>query len=489
MKPHYGHLSIRTVKTSSNAIAIQVGYYKGKRFFLKKHIGSSKDQANIKELKNMAFEYIRIHNPQMTLDFTPSPSDANEIMFKRGMQVVKNVLEEAYRYLESVYQKLGFNNLQSDILKHMTIIRVLEPSSKIHSIELLEKYFDICYKKTTVFRKLTALTPLKDKVIEMAVAYAKTHLHFNFTLVFYDVTTLYFETDKKDDFRKCGFSKDNKINQPQIVIGLLVDKTGFPLYFDIFEGNTFEGKTMIPVILSIKKKFTIEKLTIVADAGMLSEANILQLQKLKIDYVVGARIKKLSLEQIKEIALKLKQKDKRIIKKGDILYEYSLTRAKKDKADNDRFLVKANYLLTNPSKIFKRSLFLQTQDKKNFILNKEMVEKYRLLEGIKGFKTNITHVPYRLLISRYRDLWHIEQSFRMAKSDLIARPIYHRKKNSIQYHILIVFMALCMSRVIEKEKGQTVKQVMDNLRDLWMITVKDEISGNELKLTVNKKPH
>jgi len=137
----------------------------------------------------------------------------------------------------------------------------------------------------------------------------------------------------------------------------------------------------------------------------------------------------------------------------------------------------------------RRSRFLASSGKKSFILNEQLIEKQRILEGIKGYKTNITDVSDELLVVRYKDLWKIEQSFRMAKSDLEARPIYHRLEISIKYHVLVVFVALCMARVIETDKGKSVKQVMDELKDKWTITLKDEISGNSLNILLDKKPH
>jgi transposase len=398
-------------------------------------------------------------------------------------------LEEAYDYLCRIYSGIGFDNLKSDILKHFAVIRVLEPASKLRSIMLLEKYFGLHYRKTTVFRELQKLTDLKEEVVRIAIKYARNNLNFDFSLVFYDVTTLYFETDNGDDFRKSGFSKDNKINQPQILVGLVVNDTGFPVYFDLFEGNTFEGKTIIPVILGIRRKYHIRKFTVVADAGMLSQDNLSELEKHNIDYVVGARIGSMNLEDIQRIASRIRRIDKKIIREDNLLFDYSEKRAAKDRTDNDRQIKKAEYYLHNPSKVFKRSKFLSTSDRKTFKLNARLVEKYRLLEGIKGYKTNISNIRNELLISRYRDLWRIEQSFRMAKSDLEARPMYHRRKNSIEYHILIVFVALCMGRVIELEKGESIRKTMDNLRDKWTIYLKDEISGNTVKLHLDKIPH
>jgi len=395
VKPHYQR--IRKVKTHSGSTAIQVGRYIGKRFVLTKHIGSSKDPRKIDELIGIAKEYISFHSPQMELNFNPQ---SEEILFKRGVKVDKSVLSEAFEYLDGVYQKIGFNRIKNDVLRHFAIIRVLEPASKIRSIMLLKKYFDIDYKKTTVFRELLKLADLKEEVTRIAIKYAKDNLSFDFSLVFYDVTTLYFETHTPDDFRLSGFSKDNKINQPQILIGLVVNDCGFPIYYDIFKGNTFEGKTIIPVILNIKEKYKIDKFTVVADAGMLSEANLVELKKNGIDYVVGARIKNLNFNEVQSIALELNKTDGRIIRWDNLLYEYLSNRAKKDKADNDKQIGKAEYYLRNPSKVLKRSKFLENTSRKTFRVNKTLIEKHRLLEGIKGYETNINNVSPELLIDR-----------------------------------------------------------------------------------------
>lgn len=484
MKPHY--LRIRKVKTHSGSTAIQVGYYRGKRFKLSKHIGSAKNVAKINELINIAREYIHTQKSQLELNFSPQ---SEEILYKRGVKVTGSYLLEAYNYLSQVYSQIGFNRVDNLFLKHFAIIRVLEPASKLKSIKLLNKYFGIIYKKTTAFRELLKLLNLKDDIESIAIKYAKDKLGFNFSLVFYDVTTLYFETHTEDDFRKAGFSKDNKINQPQILIGLVVNDIGFPIYYDIFKGNTFEGKTIIPVILRIIKKYRINKLTVIADAGMLSEKNLTELQEQGLDYVVGARNGNLSLDEIRSIARKLNQTDGNIIRQEDTLFEYSIKRYKKDKYENDKQLKKAEYYMSNPSKVIKRSKFLSYVGNKSFKLNESIVEKCRLLEGIKGYKTSIKDINGEILISRYRDLWKIEQLFRIAKSDLELRPIYHRKKESIECHILIVFVALCMGKVIEIEKGLSIRKVMDELRDKWTITIKDEISGNSLQLLLNDKPH
>ena len=484
MKPHYQR--IRKVKTHSGSTAVQVGSYKGKNFILTKHIGSAKDTEKIEELVSLAEEYIRSHSSQLSFNFNPQ---SEEILFKRGVKVKQACLRAAYDYLDWVYGALGLKRLHNLCLKHFAMIRVLEPASKIKSIALLDKYFGIHYSKTTAFRELAKLVHLKEHIVKAAIAYAQTNLHFDFSLVFYDVTTLYFETYQADGFRANGFSKDNKINQPQILIGLVVNHDGFPVYYDIFKGNTFEGKTIIPVIAGLQEKYHISQLTVIADAGMLSQENLAELDRLMIGYVVGARIGKLTLSQAQEIAQSLNKINHKVIRIGETLYEYSSKRATKDKADHDKQLQKALYLLAHPGKVFKRSPLLTTTVKKKFRLNEALIEKHRLLEGIKGYKTNITRIPNKLLIDRYHDLWKVEQAFRITKSDLEARPIYHRKRESIEYHILIVFVALCMGKIIELTQGRTLQRVVDELKDKWTVTLYDEISGNSLEVMLEHKPH
>ena len=484
MKPHYAR--IRKVKTGSGATAVQVGFYRGKSFQLTRHIGSGKYPEKIEELVQVAQEYVRSHNPQLSLNFNPQ---SDEILFKRGMVVTDRTLAEAREYLEGVYCKIGFSRLDNTLLEHFAMIRVLEPASKIQSLVLLKKYFGISWGKTTAFRGLEQVVDLKTKAEAIAVSYARKHLNFDFSLVFYDVTTLYFETHIQDEFRRNGFSKDNKSQQPQILIALVVNRDGFPLCYDMFKGNTFEGKTFLPTVLAIKRIYHIDTLTVVADAGMLSDDNIGELETQGISYIVGARLGTLSQAALADIAQALDKTDGRIVQKDSVLYEYSARRATKDRADNDRALEKARYYLTHPGKVLKRSPLLSTSGKKKFRLNQALIDKYRFREGIKGYRTNLTALPPELVVARYRDLWKIEQSFRIAKSDLEARPIFHRKETSIKYHILIVFIALCMARVIEMETRESVKQVMDRLKDKWTLTIKDDISGNTLKLTLDAIPH
>lgn len=222
---------------------------------------------------------------------------------------------------------------------------------------------------------------------------------------------------------------------------------------------------------------------------MFSAANRAELEVNGIDYIVGARIGNLALDKIRQIVGELPASERKTIRRDTLLYEYSAKRAKRDKATTDQQIERAEYYLRHPNQILRRTALVTQGEKKQYRLNQTLIDKHRLLEGIKGYKTNITNLDADLLIARYKDLWKIEQSFRIAESDLDARPIYHRKEIAIKYHILIVFLALCVSRAIEADTGKTVKQTMDELRDNWTLIVTDEISGNSAKLQLDRKTH
>ena len=133
------------------------------------------------------------------------------------------------------------------LLLDLTIMRLIEPASKLRSIEMLSRYFGIHYSQR-IYRTIPKLITHKADIEQRAYSVAEEKFQEQFYYVLYDVTTLYFESFKADDLKIQGFSKDNKSQQPQIVIGLLVTQSGLPLSYNVFAGNTFEGKTMLPVV-------------------------------------------------------------------------------------------------------------------------------------------------------------------------------------------------------------------------------------------------
>lgn len=246
-------MRVRTTKTGSGATAIQVVRYEYGKTVVIKHFGSSKDPQKILCLKEAAFDWITKTTHQQSF-FPKEPTF--EPLFNRYqyLGVKHNFL---YEVLSQVFLTFGFEKLRNRLLLDLVLVRMVEPSSKLRSQKLLSELFGINYDLTTIYKTLKVISTLKDKTETKLIEFAKKYLNFDFSLVLYDVTTLYFESFKADEeegLKRFGFSKDNKPEQPQIIIGLLVNQDGFPISFSVFPGNKFEGHTLLPVISVLKEK-------------------------------------------------------------------------------------------------------------------------------------------------------------------------------------------------------------------------------------------
>jgi len=275
------------IKTASGKKAVQVVHYRAGKTWVVKHIGSATDSEELTKLKHLAKEYIDRFQPQQS--FFPLGTGLNKgvrLALLKNLEVGKITHRFTYDTFSNWYNRCGFSALNNQLLQDLAIIRLVEPTSKLRSVKLLKQYFDIHYSSSTLYRHLKSLPALKSQVEEIAFIYAFEKNEQMVKLVFYDVTTLYFESFKSDEFKKCGFSKDLKFNQPQVVIGLLVDKQGFPLGYDVFKGNVFEGHTFIPIISRFKKKYGLDKLIVVADAAMISYSNVLALKEQNLSYIL-----------------------------------------------------------------------------------------------------------------------------------------------------------------------------------------------------------
>jgi hypothetical protein len=279
-------LRVRKVKLASGGVSVQIADG-GHDYKIIKHVGSTKDQVKLNNLIKIAYDFVRKSEKTSPLFPENHKSESkNEIVLVSQLDFVGLNYSFAYELLNKYYKLNGFDHLDDDLLKDLSIIRIIDPCSKLRSLKLLNKYFEINYTKNTLYKGLLRFNKLKDKAERIAFEYAKKYLSFDFSLVFFDITTLYFETFKEDkeEFLKPGFSKDGKPAQPQILVSLVVTKEGYPIAMDVFSGNTFEGHTIIPTIEKFKKLHSIENLTVVADAGMLSFDNIQKLVSKNIKY-------------------------------------------------------------------------------------------------------------------------------------------------------------------------------------------------------------
>lgn len=507
-------LRIRTTKTASGKIAVQVVRRNHQETIVVKHIGSAGDGTELKILYTLADQYILRNSSTKPLFpelFTPQKE---HFVSLEHLKVSTPHHQFAYEILLFFYSLNGFTKISSKLLQDLAILRIIEPASKIRSLTLLKEYFNVSYGHTTLYQGLQFILKQKEEIESLAVEYAKKNLSFDFSFVFYDVTTLYFETHKEDDdiiddqgqvleagLRKNGFSKDHKSNQPQILVGLLVTKEGYPISVEAFTGKTFEGKTMIPIILKLKEKYQIENLTVVADAAMLSFANMAELTKHKLSYIVGARMGSLPHHLMQEISSVLAATEgifyKTQTSHGILICDFSKKRASKDKSDREKQVRKALRQIELGDPILLKYPFLKAEGKPVLKLNTKLIEQDKLLDGVKGYYTNILDIPEGLIVARYKDLWHVEKAFRIAKSDLQIRPIFHHLKESIYAHLIIVFVSLCVVKSIEILSQTPIRKVKDEIWKILDITLEDtktrqkivarmDTSQNEMAQLVDK---
>lgn len=490
---------VRTTKTASHKTAVQIVYRGNHKITVAKHIGTANNADEVEKLVEKAHRYI-IQTSNTNPLFPEILGDRKDNMVTVDDLEFTNAYHSfAYEFLSHFYKWCGFEKLNNDLLRDLTIMRIIEPCSKLHAVYLLKEYFGKQYGKTVMYEKLPKMKSLKTEIEKHAVAYAKEHLSFDFSLVFYDVTTLYFESFTQDEdmtdekgkivakgLLKNGFSKDNKANQPQIVLGLIVTKEGFPVSYEVFEGNTFEGKTFIPTITKFRDAYDIKNLVVVADAAMISFDNIKKLKENNLSYIVGTRVANLKRSEMETISKNLGNVDgsttQMETERGLLICDFLLTRYKKDKWEMEKQIVKAEKLLEKKEGM-KRTKFLTNKDKKKTeqILNSELIEKTKLLLGIKGYYTNLTKIDNQTIIDHYHSLWHVEKAFRIAKSDLEARPIFHHKKEIIEVHILIVFISLCVAKSIELLTHLSIKKVRDMIWQILDIEFTDTFTKRDYR--------
>lgn len=332
---------VRKKKNKSGVISIQVIDKSSGKYRLVKTIGNSAATAEINSLFKQGQAYINKHKGQVEIDF-----DNTDELFSKFIAAIKQVnVVGSELLLGKIFDEIGFNRIEDELFKKLVIARLCFPASKLKTTDYLRQHQSYLVDEDKIYRYLDKLHGTQKEVVQQ-ISYHHTLkvLSNNISIVFYDVTTLYFEIENEDELRKMGFSKEGKHHHPQIVLGLLVSVDGYPLAYDIFEGNKFEGHTMLPIIDAFKEKYKLGQLVIIADSGLLSNDNITELQTKEYEYILGARIKNESAKIKQQIlAIKLKNGHSHIIHKDEqtrLIISYSQARAKKDKANRERGLQK-----------------------------------------------------------------------------------------------------------------------------------------------------
>ena len=473
---------LRKKSNKSGSVSIQIiSKHRGK-YTVEQTIGSSSNEQELQKLWFLGKQEIERLASQSQLFVSANDAQVEQVFDTLQNASIKTIGPEII--FGKIYDHIGFNTIQEDLFRHLVIARLTFPLSKLKTIEYLYRYQGVHLDIDAVYRFLDKLNnKLKEQVEALAFAHTQKVLGGHISVVFYDMTTLYFEASDEDDLRKAGFSKDGKHQNPQIYLGLLVGLGGYAIGYDIFEGSIYEGHTLVPFLEKIALRFNLNKPIVVADAGLLSNENIKTLEEKQYQYIIGARLKN-EPQKVKQkiLAKPLSNGEVIIIPKANetrLIVAYANNRAIKDEYNRKRGLqrlekqIKAGKLTKSNINNKGYNKYLKMEGNISIEIDYEKFNSDNCWDGLKGYITN-TKLSGKDVIENYKNLWHIEKAFRMSKTDLRIRPIYHRLKHRIEAHICISFTAYCiykeLQRVLYKEKSTlSVKKAAELTQNMYQI--------------------
>lgn len=492
---------IRRKKNNSGSVSIQIIQKVGRRNKILKTVGVGKTVQEVELLSRIAsFEIEKLRSqPSMFFESEDLTIDAfisslyNEDIRLVGPELVFGVLFHAIGYDKAISN--------SEYLKALVISRVVMPGSKLRTSEYLQRHSKVSVGVHALYKYMNQLNDaVIDDIQDITFRYTSEVLDNQIGLVFYDMTTIYFEIDKEDALRKIGYSKDGKHQHPQIMIGLLVSTNGYPIAYQIFEGNTAETKTLIPAIENICQRYNIAKPIVVADAALLSKKNIEKLEENGFKYILGARVKS-EKEATRNVILRANITEGAPqsfeTSKGRLIVSFSLKRKRKDEFNRKRGLSKLKKKVAS-GKLTKESInnrgynkYLKLQGDTQVEIDYERFRADAKWDGLKGYNTN-TDLSCKEVLAAYSNLWTVEKAFRISKSDLRTRPVFHRRHSRIKAHICICFMAYTLYKELERKlylnnTGISIEAAITQVKDILEITYtlprSKKVKSKLLKLT------
>lgn len=421
-------------------------------------------------------------------------------------------------FLDSIYKTLGITDFiknykfetnfkydLDEILRLLTFSRILDPMSKKATVESQDTYFeDFNVDLKSVYKSLSNLSEIKIDLQNHLNKTVTSTYGRDASLVFYDVTNYYFETDTEDDLKKKGLSKEKR-STPIVQMGLLIDSNGLPIAYDLFPGNTHDSSTLIPFIKSMRKQYNFGKVILTADKGLNSGKNLAYLKSKNDGYIVSQKIRGMSKDFVNEVlseegyacnangTFKIKsffrdretkdENGKKVILKEKVVCFWSKDYDEREKHKREKLEERIASYLESPAKLkssnsygIKKYLKLQNLDKETgeikdiepFVEFDE--EKYNRDVSLDGYYTIVTselELSNEDIIEKYRGLWKIEESFRVLKTDLSGRPVYVRTEDHVEGHFLICFLALLISRILEMklDNKYSVKRIQESLKN------------------------
>lgn len=485
---------VRKLKHKNGQTYIQVISKHQGKYTVLQSFGSANLPGEIGLLIKQAEEWIRKKQGLQELDFSDEIKLYTD--FLNGITSIKLVGIELV--LGKIFDEIGFNTIPDDLFRHLVLYRLVYPGSKLKTTEYLYRYEQKRYSEDDIYRYMDKLhSKQKEAVQQISFEHTQKILGTEIRLVFYDVTTLYFEIDDPDELRKTGFSKEGRHQHPQILLGLLVSKNGYPLAYEIFPGNKYEGHTMLPILDAFKTKYNLEQLTVVADSGLLSKPNVEELQTKGFEFILGARIKNEN-QDIKNaiLSLELKNGESKVIHKGNLklIITYSDARAKKDKHNREKGLKRLESKVKT-GKLTKASInnrgynkYLEMEGELKVTINAAKFEEDAQWDGLKGYLSN-SKLTKEQIIENYSELWRIEKAFRVAKTDLKIRPIYHRLQRRVEAHICLNFVAYKVYKELErllkmKESSLSPEKVIEIIQNIHQIEITTPKLNEKIKRTL-----
>ena len=466
-----------------------------------RHIGSAINDFEVEKLIELA-EYVKARLEEESKPKIFPPEEIAELAIAqrkrekeeeelkvqlRDLREEQRVIVGIHEIYGQVYKELGYEHVfgipvrnlsKYQILKHLVMARIANPKSKRGSVLELEKDFGIQLDLNKVYRMMDKLGEEEiEKIKKISYENAISLFEESLDVLFYDCTTLYFESFTSDEIRENGYSKDGKFNQTQVILSLLVTQSGIPIGYDLYSGSTYEGHTLKDALMRVKERYSINKVIFVADSGLLSAENLRVLESEGQPYIVGARLKNME-KSVKDQILnkenyqvnkeKSEEKLNEIIleNKNRLIVSYSQKRAEKDK--NDRIkgierlkkkIGKGKSLKTVIGNMGGSKKYLEVEGDGKITINEAIIAEESKWDGLHGIITNIKDQTAEELMGHYRGLWQVEETFRITKHDLRVRPIFHWTERRIHSHIAICYIALVCVRTLEYRLYRQYKKI------------------------------
>ncbi len=455
---------VRKKRNKSGSVSVQV-ISKANGYRVVKTLGSSRDREEIDRLVETGKVFIHQQSNQYLLFPEGEYENAVILEFVRVLRNASIRTLGPELIFGRLFDEIGFNAIPEPLFRDIVIARLVYPTSKLKTVDYLYRYQGKSVSPDSVYLFLDRLNNrYHQQAQEIAYRHSQKILK-RISVVFYDMTSLYFEAEDEDDLRKIGFSKDGKFQSPQVMLGLLVGEKGYPIGYDLFEGNTFEGKTLLPVLQKIQKQYRFDKPIVVADAAMLSQDNLSALDKNRYPFIVAARIRNETEAMQEEILRRcsgLSHGQSVVIERGNghrLIVSYSDKRAAKDRHNRERGLQRLKKQIAS-GRLTKEQLsnrgynkFLKLSGEITVVIDDARVQRAISWDGLKGYLTN-TELPAESVMENYAHLWQIEKAFRISKTDLRIRPMYHRRRQRIEAHVLVAFVAYTIYKELERRLTQ-----------------------------------